>query len=173
MGLDVANTAVTEIIPDETNTRELRNAFGQFATGVTLVTVNSPEGVVGIVANSFSSVSLTPPMVLWCPDRNSRRYKYFETAEHYAIHVLSADQQDICWAVAKDAYALRDKSLAENDQGVPLLEDCLARFECRRHAAYEGGDHVIMLGTVERAQLRQEGEPLTFFKGKAGRFLAD
>ncbi len=167
------NNTNISFVPNVANTRDLRDAFGRFATGVTLVTVGTSQGVVGIVANSFSSVSLTPPMVLWCLDRESRRYKYFEAAEHYAIHILSSDQQDLCWSVAKDAYALRDKNLVLNAQGVPVIEDCLARFECSRHAIYEGGDHVIMLGTVDRVDMREEGEPLSFFKGQIGRVLLD
>lgn len=168
----IDNTNVS-FAPDATNTRDLRNAFGRFATGVTLVTADTPQGVVGIVANSFSSVSLTPPMVLWCPDRTSRRYKYFEEAKHYVIHILSAEQQDLCWSVAKDAYGLRDKDLPRNAEGVPMIEGCLARFECSRHAIYEGGDHVIILGTVDRVDMREEGEPLSFFKGQAGRVVLD
>ncbi|SFR39899.1 flavin reductase family protein [Litoreibacter janthinus] len=157
-------------VPDESNTRLLRDAFGRFATGVTIVTAAAENGVAAITANSFSSVSLSPPLVLWSPDKKSRRFSYFEAATHYSVHVLSADQDDLCWAVAKDVYALNDRGLHLNAEGVPVLENCLARFECTKTAVYEGGDHVIMLGQVNRAQMREEGDPLAFFKGQMGRF---
>ncbi len=157
-------------VPDESNTRLLRDAFGRFATGVTIVTAATQTGVAAITANSFSSVSLTPPLVLWSPDKNSRRFSFFENATDYAIHVLADDQDDLCWAVAKDAFALNDQNLNVNAEGVPVIENCLARFECTKTAVYEGGDHVIMLGQVMRAEMREEGDPLAFFKGQIGRF---
>ncbi|MEP3347555.1 MAG: flavin reductase family protein [Litoreibacter sp.] len=159
-------------VPDETNTRLLRDAFGRFTTGVTIVTAATEGGVAAITANSFSSVSLTPPLVLWSPDRTSRRYTHFEKATNYAVHVLSSEQSDLCWAVAKDVYALNDHNLNLNAEGVPVLENCLARFECTKTAVYEGGDHVIMLGQVLRAEMREEGDPLAFFKGQVGSFTA-
>lgn len=160
-------------VPDPSNTRLLRDAFGRFATGVTIVTAATDDGPVAITANSFSSVSLTPPLVLWSPDRNSRRFPYFEKAEHYAIHVLAAEQGDLCWHVAKDAFGLKEKTFDVNAEGVPVLEGCLARFECTRTAIYEGGDHAIMLGHVNRATMREDGEALTFFKGQMGLFSAN
>lgn len=171
MGLDMANST-TVFEPDDSNTRLLRDAFGRFATGVTIVTANTPDGVVAITANSFSSVSLTPPLVLWSPDRNSRRFPYFVEAEHYAIHVLAAEQNALCWSVAKDVYGLRALDLALNAEGVPVLENCLARFECTQKAVYDGGDHAIVLGTVNRAEMREEGDALAFFKGQVGQFQA-
>ncbi|WP_376877551.1 flavin reductase family protein [Albirhodobacter sp. R86504] len=180
-------------IPDEGNTRLLRDAFGRFATGVTIVTaaIDGPVidpatgapsdapgaqgGIAAITANSFSSVSLTPPLVLWSPDRNAKRFQYFEQAQHFAIHVLAEDQVDLCWGVARNCFALGDEALtggilARNQEGVPLIENCLARFECSREAVYEGGDHVIMVGRVLRAFLRETGEPLAFFKGQMRQF---
>ncbi|MQQ10148.1 flavin reductase [Epibacterium sp. SM1979] len=171
MSIDGPNLTQS-FVPDPSNTRLLRDAFGRFATGVTIVTAATHEGPVAITANSFSSVSLTPPLVLWSPDRNSRRFPYFEQAEHYAIHVLSAEQDDLCWLVAKDAFGLKEKDLAVNAEGVPVLDGCLARFECTRTAIYEGGDHAIMLGQVNRATMRDDGEALTFFKGQMGQFAA-
>lgn len=147
------------------NKRAFRNALGQFATGVTIVTVASQDGPIGIAANSFASVSMDPPLVLWSPDRGSRRYPYFATTEHYAIHVLSADQGDICHSVAKDMHALQALDLAINPEGVPLFSGCLARFECVRHAVYDGGDHDIIVGRVLRASMRDQGQSLAFFQG--------
>ncbi|MBO6511925.1 MAG: flavin reductase family protein [Roseibium sp.] len=166
MTLQNADHSVT-FEPGSENTRLLRDAFGRFATGVTVVTTSSNDGPVGITANSFSSVSLEPPLVLWMPDKGSRRFQYFEDAEHYAIHVLSHEQAEVCNGFVRNAHAFDQLPHTIDDKGVPLIENCLARFECKRFAAYEGGDHLIVLGQVVQAQMRQ-GDALTFFAGKLG-----
>lgn len=166
----LAPETANSFVPDPQNTRLLRDAFGRFATGVTIVTAPSPDGPVGMTANSFSSVSLDPPMVLWAPGKASRRFGYFAKAPHFAIHVLSADQTDLCKAFGKDAFALSELSHTLNAQGVPLMQGCLARFECSLIACHEGGDHVIVLGSVDRAEMG-EGEPLAFFGGSFGKVV--
>ena len=157
----------TNFTPDESSGRQLRDAFGKFATGITVITAASADGPVAIVANSFSSVSLDPALVLWSVDRAARRFPYFDAADHYAIHVLAAEQQDLCTQVARNAHALQDTAHAVNADGVPLIDHCLARFECRRVAAHDAGDHVIVVGQVQRTQMR-DGAPLTFFAGGFG-----
>lgn len=166
MTMQTSNHPVS-FAPDTENTRLLRDAFGRFATGVTVVTTGSGHGPVGITANSFSSVSLDPPLVLWAPDKGSRRFQYFEPAKHYAIHVLSHHQAELCQGFARNAHAFENLAHCYNDHGVPLIENCLARFECERVAAYEGGDHLIVLGKVVKAEMR-EGDALTFYAGKLG-----
>ncbi len=168
-------THQTDFVPTADNGRLLRDAFGRFATGVTIVTVASDTGPVAITANSFSSLSLNPPLLLWSIDRGANRFRHFEQAEHFAVHILSAAQKSLCWDVAKDAFCLQGRALGENVEGVPLLEGALARFECKRHAAYDGGDHMICVGRVLRASLSEAGtaeasEALAFFNGKEGRF---
>ncbi|SHH82792.1 flavin reductase family protein [Cognatishimia maritima] len=163
------NMPVTSFKPDAENTRLLRDAFGRFATGVTIVTAMSEDGPVGITANSFSSVSLDPPMVLWSPSKTSRRFPYFDKAEHYAIHILAAEQDSLCWGFAKDAFALQNLPHEVNAEGVPVIANALARFECKRSAHFEGGDHKIILGEVLRAEMR-EGDALAFYAGKYGQF---
>ncbi|MFL4468771.1 flavin reductase family protein [Tateyamaria armeniaca] len=157
----------TMFTPDETSGRQLRDAFGKFATGITVITAASADGPVAIVANSFSSVSLDPALVLWSVDRAARRFPYFDAADHYAIHVLAAEQQDLCTQVARNAHALGDIPHEVNADGAPLLDHCLARFECRRVAAHDAGDHVIVVGQVQRTSMR-DGAPLTFFAGDFG-----
>lgn len=152
---------------DPADQRALRDAFGRFATGVTIVTAEAADGPVAITANSFSSVSLEPPLVLWSIARTSRRFGYFADAEHYAIHVLSRQQADLCRSVARDVHALRDFPLERSDRAVPLIEGSLARFECCKVAGYTAGDHVIVLGRVLRTDIGG-GEPLTFFGGRFG-----
>lgn len=155
----------SSFVPDPQNGRQLRDAFGRFATGVTVVTARGPLGCAAITANSFASVSLDPPLVLWSPARDSARYALFAAADHYAIHVLTADQQDLAWAVARDRAALDAHGLDDNPEGVPVLDRCLARFDCRRFALHEAGDHAIVIGEVLRATL-SHGEPLAFFGGR-------
>ena len=100
-------------------------------------------------------------------DRSARRYPYFEAADLYAIHVLAAEQDDLCTQVARDAHALNGHAHHLNADGVPLIDHCLARFECRRVAAHDAGDHVIVVGQVQRTEMR-DGAPLTFFAGGFG-----
>ncbi|MEO0401472.1 MAG: flavin reductase family protein [Pseudomonadota bacterium] len=153
--------------PDAESGRLLRDAFGKFATGITVITAPSSDGPIAIVANSFSSVSLDPALVLWSVDRSARRFPYFDAADHYAIHVLAAEQGDLCKMVARDAHALNEVSFTLNADGVPLIGHCLARFECRRVAAHDAGDHVIVVGQVQRTEMR-DGQPLTFYAGDFG-----
>jgi len=156
-------------MPDRDNARIFRNALGRFSTGITVITINTPDGPMGFTANSFSSVSLDPPMVLWSLARSSNRFAPFATAKDYSIHVLSAAQVDLCKRFTRAGAGFDDIDVTYNDAGVPLIENCLARFECRQYATYDGGDHVIIVGRVEEAHMR-EGEPLLFSSGEYGRF---
>ena len=167
----VTPTTSASFQPNSENTRMLRDAFGRFATGVTVVTAPSSDGPVGITANSFSSVSLDPALVLWSPAKESNRFKYFTEAQHFAIHVLAADQQDICMGFVKDAFALKDVPHHFNEHNVPLIDGCLARFECSLANVVDAGDHAVVLGQVLQAELR-DGVPLTFFGGSFGSFSA-
>ena len=161
--------AMTRFQPGPETARDLRDALGCFATGVTVVTTRGPSGPLGITANSFSSVSLDPPLVLWSPAKASRRHDTFRDAASFAIHVLAADQHDVAMAFVRDA-APFDRVAARNvSSGIPLLEGCLALFECRLFAAHDAGDHTIILGEVISAETR-EGEPLVFARGQYGRF---
>lgn len=155
--------------PTVENGRAFRQALGRFGTGVTVVTVNTGEGPLGMTANSFSSVSMDPPLVLWSPSKHSKRYPFFEKSNHFAIHVLTADQAEICNNFAKSSDAFDGLEWHYNEKNVPLIDGCLARFECCKSACHEGGDHVIMVGEVERASL-SDGSPLLFFGGSLGSF---
>lgn len=151
--------------------RAFRDALGQFATGVTVVTATTPAGPLGITANSFASLSLDPPLVLWSPARASRRFAPMVAAQHYAIHVLGQDQMDLCRHFARNGLDFALPGVEINAEGVPLLPGCLARFECRQSTVHEGGDHAIIVGTVVRAVF-QEGAPLVFSAGQYGGFSA-
>ncbi|MCX8954014.1 MULTISPECIES: flavin reductase family protein [unclassified Ruegeria] len=156
-------------VPTKDDTRTLRDAFGRFATGVTIVTCDSGDGPICITANSFSSLSLDPPLIMWAGDRNSRRFPYFRAAPHFTVHVLSSAQAELCFGCSKDAHALRDIRHERCANGTPLLSDCLARFECEQHAYHDAGDHVIVVGKVLKASM-SDGDALTFYAGKMGQF---
>ncbi len=132
--------------------RAFRNALGRFPTGVTVVTTLGPGGRrIGLTANSFNSVSLDPPLVLWSLAKAARSLPYFVGAPHYVINVLAADQIALSrqFASARDDRFL-DVACREGLGGVPMIEGCTAWFECHNVHQYEGGDHVIMVGRVER-----------------------
>ena len=160
---------MTSFKPGPDTARAFRDALGRFATGVTVVTCDSPLGPLGITANSFASLSLDPPLVLWSPARASRRFQAFAEADHYAIHILSNAQQDLCRHFASQGHDFGGLDWSANDKNVPLFENCLARFECTRHAIHEGGDHAIIVGLVTSAEVGK-GEPLLFAGGRYGGF---
>jgi len=151
--------------PGPDSARALRHAFGQFATGVTLITIKGPDGPMGFVANSFSSLSLDPALVLWALGKSSRRYDHFAHAPHFALHILSAAQSDFITRFKRDGIGFVGLDHLTNAQDVPMLEGALARFECRQYATHDGGDHTIILGQVQRVTLH-DGAPLIFAQGR-------
>lgn len=166
--MEAAKHNATAFEPNAQNTRLLRDAFGQFATGITIVTAMSETAAVAITANSFTSVSLEPPIILWSVNKSSHRFPHFQQAKHFAVHVLASDQNDLCWQVAKDVTALNGLDYRTNQFGVPLIDNCLARFECETYTQHPAGDHELMLGRVLRAEQNENRKALTFFQGKVG-----
>ena len=149
--------------------RSLRDAFGQFATGVTVVTARNAAGMpVGLTANSVASVSLDPPLVSWCVDKKSTRYQELINADYYTISVLTESQQEV-----SNLFALRswdDTVFDEIDwfeglNSVPQLPDVGARFHCKTEQQHAAGDHVIIVGLVEDFELDAQ-PPLVFFQGE-------
>jgi 3-hydroxy-9,10-secoandrosta-1,3,5(10)-triene-9,17-dione monooxygenase reductase component len=130
--------------------REYRNALGNFATGVTVVTAKDrSEGYVGTTINSFSSVSIDPPLILWSLDKRSRSLAAYQDAKYFVVNVLAADQVTLSNEFAQvggDKFSEVDYVL--NSQGVPVLGGCVAHFECQTRHTYEGGDHIIIVGEV-------------------------
>ncbi|PJI91417.1 flavin reductase (DIM6/NTAB) family NADH-FMN oxidoreductase RutF [Yoonia maricola] len=154
-----------------TDSDSFRGALGSFVTGVTVITTDSPEGPVAIVANSFASVSLDPPLVLWSPAKSSKRFEHFAGSRRFAIHVLGADQRDICAAIIKSKTAISDVPTHLSHCGMPIIEGALATFECNLEATHDAGDHVIIVGRVTKAH-HQGGDPLVFQGGRYGEFNA-
>ncbi len=155
--------------PAEAGPAAFRGALGRFATGVTVVTAQGPDGPAGFTANSFASVSLDPPLVLWSPARASTRFGIFEAAQYFAVHVLAEDQLDLGRRFARGGHAFDGPAPERNPEGVPLIPGTLARFDCAWHAAHDGGDHLIIVGRVLRFNVRS-GHPLVFAQGHYGGF---
>ena len=147
--------------------REFRNALGNFATGVTIVTARSRSGEpLGLTANSFISVSLVPPLVLFSLNRQAYSLKSFEEAGNFAINVLRDDQQDISQVFAQAATDKWQGLAFETwESGAPIFSHALAVFDCATHAVHDGGDHLIFVGRVQKMRFATDGAPLLFFRG--------
>ncbi len=144
---------------------DLRQSLGRFATGVTVVTCLGDKGPCGITANSFSSVSLDPPLVLWNIAKVSHSLRAYLAAEHFAINVLGADQRDLSHHFAQsDHTVFRGIEYTVSEHGVPILPGTIACFECRTHEIHDCGDHHIVIGEIQRFR-SHDGEPLLFFRG--------
>lgn len=152
----------------EPSSERFRAALGRFATGVTIVTARAADGVpVGLTANSFNSVSLEPPLVLWSLALRSRALPVFESAAHYAIHVLGVEQQALAQRFAsRQADRWAGVAWTPNADGVPLLPDCAAVFECRSRSRYVEGDHVILVAEVLRCRHDGTASPLLYHGGR-------
>lgn len=139
-----------------------------FATGVTIVTACTPTGeLVGLTANSFNSVSLSPPLVLWSLAQAASSLAAFTKGSHYAINILAADQKELAERFSsKRADRWADVAYTEGLSGAPLLDGVVASFECFNRSRYEEGDHVIFVGEVERCSHRDGAAPLLFHGGR-------
>ncbi len=155
-------TATTAIDPGA-----LRKALGSFATGVTIITARGEDGApMGLTVNSFNSVSLNPPLVLWSLANNAMSLPAFKAAEHWAVHVLAADQDELSGRFARrgtDKFAGLEVETGAAE--VPLLKGCMARFQCRTVSQHLGGDHVIFIGEVLDFD-SAESAPLVFHGGR-------
>ncbi len=150
------------------DSRSFRKALGCFATGVTVVTTLDPDSgaPVGVTVSAFSSLSLEPPLVLFCLGNRTASLECYRRCGHFAINVLSELQRDL---------SIRFASRAENkwagivpetwNSGVPILPGCLANLECSVHGILDGGDHTIFVGRIERLRHQEGGSPLIYFRG--------
>jgi flavin reductase (DIM6/NTAB) family NADH-FMN oxidoreductase RutF len=137
---------------DEEAQREFRKTLGQFATGVTVMTTLTPGAErVGMTVNSFNSLSLDPPLILWSIAKTTPAFGYFRVQDPFAVNVLSGDQEALARQMAQSsADKFKGVALREGRKGVPLLEGCIAYLECDVWARYPGGDHDIVVGHVQR-----------------------
>ncbi|MCZ4303371.1 flavin reductase family protein [Zoogloeaceae bacterium G21618-S1] len=147
--------------------RQFRSALGHFATGVTVITTRDLDGApVGVTVNSFASLSLDPPLILWSLAKKAYSVAAFEANEHFAVHVLASNQQALSDRFARagtDKFA--DLPVSTGLGEVPLLTHCAAVFQCRTECQYDGGDHIIMIGRVERFTT-EDRPPLLFYRGR-------
>jgi flavin reductase (DIM6/NTAB) family NADH-FMN oxidoreductase RutF len=165
---------------DDPALRALRTALGEYPTGVAIATTRTPAGPVGVTINSFGSLSLDPPLVLWCLRRGSARLADFTAAEHFAISVLAAGQEQVARRFAARTLPgtpLGRRQFADGDwhadpRGLPVLAGAVTAFACRRAAQLPGGDHVIILGELLDFQItagpgrQARGAPLIFHGGR-------
>ena len=150
---------------------DFRKAMGRFATGVTIVTVDLEGEVHGMTANAFASVSLDPPLLLVCVDRNARTHAHLHARKRFGINVLGESQREISEFYARaapdhqQAGKVAGARFDRTPMGTPTLHGALAYFECKLQSAYEAGDHTIFIAQVEDLVVRQ-GDPLLFFRGQ-------
>ena len=169
--LDFLERRIPRFVPEYrsgSDARTLRDALGCFATGVTVVTTFEPNGdPVGLTANSFTSVSLDPPLLLVCIAKTSASLKALENAQSFAVNVLHIGQQPVSGLFAKPGEdRFRQTPWKRGRHEAPLLSNALANFECRRHQMHDGGDHIILVGEVLRAAFDPRRDPLLYFRGR-------
>jgi flavin reductase (DIM6/NTAB) family NADH-FMN oxidoreductase RutF len=156
-----------KVVEERFDRRDYRRALGQFATGVTVVTACTPDGRnIGMTVNSFSSVSLNPPLISWSLSRQAQSFSDFTTITHFAVNVLEAKQHHLSRQFSTpvpDKYAGVD--FVKGKAGVPMLNGVIAQFICRKVRQVDGGDHLIFLGEVEEYRYN-DGEPLVFHSGR-------
>lgn len=161
--------AMKEVVtaPQPTDARALRDALGRFVTGVTVVTSRTKTGkACGVTVNSFASLSLDPPLVLWSLSLTSSSHPAFDEATHFVVHVLADGQEGIARQFARsgiDRFAGLEFDVGP--EGIPVLPGVAARFECRTLYRYWGGDHVIFVGRVDAFDQAPDRDPLVFFSG--------
>lgn len=152
--------------PNNFDSAEYRRALGCFATGVAVVTALDPAGEkIGITVNSFNSVSLDPPLVLWSIGEESLSYAAFVEAEYFAVNVLATHQREVCGRFASSGKnKFKDFECDEGVEGIPVLPEFSAVFECRTEHRYDGGDHKIIVGRVLKFEDRKT-DPLIYYRG--------
>lgn len=150
-----------------------RNVMGSFATGVTVVTMTDGDVKHGMTANSFASVSLDPPLVLFNADRETTTHDLVQEADNFAVNILTQDQEWISNRFAGEHHEMddpfEDVPVRTEATGAPIIDDTLAYIDCSLHASHDGGDHTIYVGYVEDLATQNPDEsPLTFYQGSYG-----
>lgn len=148
--------------------RQFRDALGRFATGICVVTAaREGEPPVGMTINSFSSVSLEPPLILWSIQNTAECFPSFMQASHFAVNILALEQEHLSVFYAqRGTQAMAREHYALGSTGSPLLRGALASFECRTWSQYPGGDHQIIVGEVLGLHARPTGNPLLYHRGR-------
>ena len=150
------------------DSRAFRDALGLFPTGVCVVTtIDADHKAVGMTVNSFSALSLDPPLVLWCIQKESERFDTYCNAQGFGVSILAEDQQDLSDRYAqKEQYEMSSGSYRIGRSGQAVLHQCLGSFECSLQQTIDGGDHIILLGEVLDMERRDDARPLLFYGGE-------
>jgi flavin reductase (DIM6/NTAB) family NADH-FMN oxidoreductase RutF len=158
---------VTLATPDAFDVTAYRRALGGFATGVCVVTAHTGEGPFGITVNSFTSVSLRPPLILWCLDRKSDRHDAFASADRFAVHMLPVEDQEMSDRFAWGVCRLSAEEFDSSSEEPPRLLNALTRLDCTVHDRIVMGDHLTIVGAVSAWETRP-GDALTYYRGRYG-----
>ena len=171
--LVIEDTVGIDPTSDDAARRQFRDTLGQFATGVTIMTMVGPKGdPIGITVSSFNSLSLDPPLILWSIAKDSVSFEYFRVEDSFAVNVLAEDQEDLAISFSKtgeDKY--QGVEMLSGLDGVPLISGCVVYFECKVDARHPGGDHDIIIGRVRR--IFNVGRAPLLFHGGALRAFGD
>ena len=160
---DTPSSAENVLVPDD---KQFRSVLGHFATGVTIITAMDGEEPVGMAANSFTSLSLDPPLILFCVAHTSSTWPRIEEAGTFAVNILGEDHEALSNLFAKKgAERFSQTPWRVGVSGAPVLEEAIAYLDCRFEAEYPGGDHKIIVGRVLDLDMREGSRPLLFFKG--------
>lgn len=156
----------------EIDTRSLRNVLGCYATGVAVIAARtSAQQHVGVTVNSFSSLSLDPPLILFSLAKTAGVLAHFQQAEHFSVNILSHKQEALSNMFARPSTASWSSvDHTDGEDGCALIAGCVAQLECRRHGEIDGGDHRILIGTVDRYHLLASAHPLLFYRGRYGTY---
>ena len=148
------------------DTRQFRDVMGTFTTGVTIITTLEKKIPYGITANSFTSVSLSPPLVMFCLGKSSTNFDAFMNSDCFAVNILTAKQDALSAHFATfEGDRFDGLNYSTWETGAPILENVVSAIDCRREATHDAGDHVIMVGLVVRAEVQNQSSPLLYFKG--------
>ena len=147
--------------------RAFRDALSCYPTGVTLVATRHKGAGVAMTVNSFASVSLDPPLILWSVGRDTDRYEAFISADRFSVNILRDSQMNLAQHHAMDA-AVNDRDWSTGEDGIPVLTDALAHILCETHTIHDGGDHKIIVGKVLSLDSQESGGALTFFRSRYG-----
>lgn len=152
------------------NPQRFRDVLGRFCSGIVVVTGATDDGPVGLTAQSFSSLSLEPPLILFCPAKTSTSWPRIAATSHFCVNVLGDHQEDVCRTFARtgvDKFA--DVAWTPGVSRSPVLADCIASIDCRISAIHDGGDHLIVIGEVLDMGLRDAGGPLLYYQSAYAR----
>lgn len=151
---------------DRFDSRAFRQIMGRFPTGVTVVATRDPHGApVGVTVNSFTSVSLDPPLVLFCLARHARSYPMFAASPHFTVNILGDERRDLSDRFAGSPFDWTDVRIERWETGAPVLSEAAAALDCRVTARYQGGDHDIIVGEVVALGSLRPGKPLVYYRG--------